>query len=326
MKPKLLVLELWALGDLALASPFLQAAVKQYDVTLLGKSTARELQPWFWPEVKVVEYSFPWTAFRRKYALYSWPWKGLMRLVGGLRTERFDVAISARWDPRDHFLMFLTGARKRVGFPRLGSRVFLSLALPHPGAEAHRYEYWRRAAETLEITLPEKTPYRNKSCKGGPVAIHCGAGQKTRVWPLERYAVIVTRLREMGFKPEIICDADQVSWWRAHGEETVVPSSLGELIQELKKAALFVGNDSGPGHLAASLGVPTFTIFGNQVPSRFSPLNEKSQWVEGHACQFKPCYDNCRFNEPECLKKVAVEEVIPKLESFVSESLSVREN
>lgn len=322
MKPKLLVLELWALGDLALASPFLQAAVKRYDVTLLGKSTARELQPWFWPEVKVVEFSLPWTAFRRKYALHQWPWRGLSNLVGGLRAEHFDVAISARWDPRDHFLMFLTGARKRVGFSRLGSFIFLSTALPHPGVEAHRYEYWRRAAEVLDIPLPEKTPYRNTSCRDGLVAIHCGAGQKTRVWPLERYAVIVNHLRKMGLKPKIICDANQVSWWKAHGEEAAVPSSLEELILMLKKASLFVGNDSGPGHLAASLGVPTFTIFGNQVPSRFSPLNEKSRWVEGHACQFKPCYDDCHFSEPECLKKVSVEEVMPRLESFVSESFT----
>ena len=116
MKQKLLVVELWGLGDLVIATPFLQAASDKFDVTLLAKPYARDLKPRFWPDVNVVPFIAPWTAFRRKYRLHAWPWRhifGLRKLLG----ERFDVGLSGRWDPRDHLLLWLLRTRKRLGSP-----------------------------------------------------------------------------------------------------------------------------------------------------------------------------------------------------------------
>src|SRR5690349_5022591 len=112
-KPKLLVIELWALGDLAIAVPFLEAACQRFAVTLLAKPYARDLAARFWPEVRVVPFVAPWTAFRGKYRVLSWPWKELVGLLR-LRREHFDIGLSARWDPRDHVLLRLLGARRRL--------------------------------------------------------------------------------------------------------------------------------------------------------------------------------------------------------------------
>ena len=71
MKPKLLVIELWGVGDLAIATPFLRAASEQYDVTLLARPYARDLQVRLWPAVRVVPFTAPWTAFQHKYRLLS---------------------------------------------------------------------------------------------------------------------------------------------------------------------------------------------------------------------------------------------------------------
>src|SRR6266702_5486214 len=61
VKPKLLVVELWGMGDLVIATPFLQAASQRFSVTLLAKPYARDLQARFWPEVKVIQFTAPWT-------------------------------------------------------------------------------------------------------------------------------------------------------------------------------------------------------------------------------------------------------------------------
>ena len=45
MRPKLLIIELWGLGDLVIATPFIQAAAEKYELTLLAKSYARDLKP-----------------------------------------------------------------------------------------------------------------------------------------------------------------------------------------------------------------------------------------------------------------------------------------
>ena len=138
---------------------------------------------------------------------------------------------------------------------------------------------------------------------------------------MERYAGLMARLRKFDAPVQILCDKDQISWWQSRGETPSAPTSLADLASKLRGASLFVGNDSGPGHLAALLGVPTFTVFGNQIASRFSPLNQMSQWVEGHDCPYKPCYDSCRFAEPSCLLEVSVDEAWQQLEPLALQCL-----
>ena len=99
MKPKLLVVELWGLGDLVIATPFLQAASQRYEVTLLAKPYAVDLQQRFWPDVRVVPFVAPWTAFKHKYRLLAWPWGEMFRLLNALARERFDFGLSARRGP-----------------------------------------------------------------------------------------------------------------------------------------------------------------------------------------------------------------------------------
>jgi ADP-heptose:LPS heptosyltransferase len=93
MNPRLLVIECWGVGDLAIATPFLRAASERYRVTLLAKPHALDLRSRFWPEVEVVPYVVPWTAFRHKYRFGAWPWLELGRLVRQLRRERFDIGL-----------------------------------------------------------------------------------------------------------------------------------------------------------------------------------------------------------------------------------------
>jgi ADP-heptose:LPS heptosyltransferase len=86
-------------------------------------------------------------------------------------------------------------------------------------------------------------------------------------------------------------------------------------------AGAFIGNDSGPGHLAAFLGIPTFTLFGPQVPEWFVPLHPAAIFISGKPCPYKPCSDYCRFPTPECLWKIRETEVIPKVEQFLREQI-----
>src|SRR5882724_5945183 len=96
-KPKLLVMELWGLGDLAIATPFLRTAVETFSVTLLAKPHSLGLHSRFWPDVELVPFTAPWTAFEHKYRLHAWPWGEILKLRRMLMRERFDFGVSARW-------------------------------------------------------------------------------------------------------------------------------------------------------------------------------------------------------------------------------------
>jgi len=319
MKPKLLIVELWGLGDLVIGSPLLGAAVEQYDVTLLAKPYAVQLQQRLWPGVRVIPFVAPWTAFKGKYRMWRWPLRTLAGMLWQLRRERFDFGASARWDPRDHLLLALVGVKARLGYARLGSGYFLTQHLQRPAAECHRYEYWWTLGNSLQLRLPSLNaipvapPHPSRT-----ILVHTGAGQAVRVWPLERFQKITTRLRAEGFTVVVACDPDQYDDWLRIGESAVVsPTSVDDLFALIEDAGLFIGNDSGPGHLAAACGVPTFSVFGPQLPEWFAPLHPGGESVEGKPCPYKPCSDYCRFAEPVCLTRLSEGEVWARLKQFL---------
>ncbi|MEO6035904.1 MAG: glycosyltransferase family 9 protein [Verrucomicrobiota bacterium] len=317
-KPKLLVLELWGLGDLAIATTFLRAACEKYDVTLLAKTYAVEMQPHFWPEVKVIPFNAPWTRFRNKYNLLKWNWTELGQALEKVREQNFDFAVSARWDPRDHLLMDFLRAKQRVGFPRAFSQIFLTKPLPQPSNETHRYECWRALGDSIGIRLPPR--HQNGTAETKPIRsilLHSGAAQAVRVWPLERAHGIAQRLRAAGCKVQIACDPNQLSWWNEHGEEAVSPTNVNQLMELLEGSDLFFGNDSGPGHVAAAAGVPTFTIFGPQLPGLFLPVHPMAGFVEGKPCPYKPCSDYCRYPTPHCILTLGEAEVWVRLQRYM---------
>lgn len=324
MKPKLLAVELWGLGDLVIATPFLRAASKKFSVTLLAKPFANELRPRLWPEIEVIPFTAPWTAFRQKYYFWRWPWLSMVQVQRRLAREKFDFAVSARWDPRDHFVLRMAGARERIGFARLKSQRFLTHGFHRHDPLAHHYDYWRELGETLGLALPPRDKIIPQRRLFSPIVlIHSGARLPARIWPLENYRQIVARLRAENFVVQVVCDPDQRQWWLAAGEKSVAtPVTVTELLSHIDRAGIFIGNCSGPGHLAAICGVPTFTVFGPSLPEWFAPLHPAAEIFEGKACPYKPCSDYCRFAEPFCLTQLAAAEVWPRVEKFVHQHLS----
>ena len=323
MKPKLLILELWGLGDLAIGTPFIQAATQQYEVTLLAKPFARELQPRFWPGVNVISFDAPWTVFRHKYHVWRWPLRDMARLRRELAGQAFAAGVSARPDPRDHFWLKLIGVPRRLGYPRTGSQCLLTDSLERPGVAAHRYEYWRRLGQQLGIHVParEAQPVTVRPPQGCLI-VHSGARLPARVWPLANFQKLVHRLRAAGWPVKLMADANQAERWQQAGETPVIPRTIASLCDELQTGDVFIGNDSGPGHVAAILGLPTFTLFGPSMPEWFVTIHPQAEFVEGPACPFRPCADYCHFNEPRCLTGLGVETVWNRLLPFLDKRVS----
>ena len=93
----------------------------------------------------------------------------------------------------------------------------------------------------------------------------------------------------------------------------------------LKRCALFVGNDSGPAHIAAAFGVPTVVIFGSSNSAAWRPWKTPHAVVET-AWDCKPCPgDRCyAFDEPRCILSVETAQVEAAIERLLAETGGAR--
>ncbi|MFH0911136.1 MAG: glycosyltransferase family 9 protein, partial [Planctomycetota bacterium] len=125
------------------------------------------------------------------------------------------------------------------------------------------------------------------------VGLHVGAGpfQRHRAWPVEKFALLAQFLEEeseyrtvfVGGK-EDVRSADRCLMLMARpGLSFAGGLSLRETLALLERLHLFIGNDSGPLHLAAALGVATVGLFGPESPARVFRRRD-----ERHAAVYRP--------------------------------------
>ena len=134
-------------------------------------------------------------------------------------------------------------------------------ALPPADGEVHAADFLMSQAGGALPAIPQLTVARddNRGVKNF-VAIHPFSGRARKNWPLERYRALRLDLPvEFTAGPE-----EKLGEARRFDD-------LAELARWLASASVYIGNDSGISHLAASLGTPTVALFGPTRPEVWAP-------------------------------------------------------
>ena len=110
---------------------------------------------------------------------------------------------------------------------------------------------------------------------------------------------------------------------KAQGLNIFVPQTLESLKKVCAEAQLFIGNDSGPMHLAAALGTPCLGLFGPNLPSHSGPWplleDGPHQTIEGHT-PCRPCEQIvCHQPHDWCMDKIQVDDVLTRILSMMKE-------
>ena len=129
----------------------------------------------------------------------------------------------------------------------------------------------------------------NEARATGDVVIHGGAGSPRKCWPVERYIELARRIKDqLGRSVRfVIGEVEQETWNRTKIESLatagsiVGPATYVELMTTLSKAAGYVGNDSGPTHLAGIIGVATVALFGPTDAAVWRPLGPRVECIGG---------------------------------------------
>ena len=298
---RVLVIELWNLGDVILTLPFLaqlRALFPSATISMLARPHARTLLDGTGLVDEFIETDLGWTDDTANAYPAGYRWRELRRLRHELKRRDFDIAFKARMHVREHAIILLSGARRRVSFTFGNKDAVLTDAIPVDDPHGQKALDWLKLLEPfggarsiaqprLRVSEAERkwaAGYlhdRGVEARDLIVGIHPGASVVAKQWPLDRFGAIARSLGDRG-NLKILWFVEPGGYGSPIGYEAdVITAKVGlrELIALIDRCAVLICNDSGPMHIAGALGVPTVAIFGSGVPSWFAPLGERHQLI-----------------------------------------------
>ena len=180
-----------------------------------------------------------------------------------------------------------------------------------PVARIHQAAYYLQLLQLFDL---EARSYPPDGATSGQrrVVIHPGASKMERAWHMDRFLEIGHQISEEGYQVVFVSGTRMAS----EPFEAVVNPSLKEFVDLLKGSALFIGNDSGPLHLAQQAGIPVVGIYGPGNPLTTGPRPMTPHRVVYHAFPCSPCrqkfFQECAPStngKPFCLETIGVNEV-----------------
>ena len=157
------------------------------------------------------------------------------------------------------------------------------------------------------------------------IVLHIGAGNRFRYWGTDNLVRLVSLLGEIpGARVALIGSAeDKAAEAEILEKAPGTLSYVGELdlagtTELIRQAAVFVGPDSGPMHIAAAIGTPIVAWFGPTLPANFAPWKPTGgvRIIE-KALDCRPCKQRtCIHSDFRCLQLITPEEVRGQVSSF----------
>lgn len=333
---RILLIRLRRIGDIVMTTPaveILKAALPAASLTYVVEEPYRRLvegHPCL-DKVIVIEKNQTFRDFRR--------------VVRRIRKKRYDAVLDFHGGPRASLLALLSGARLKIGYKVKYKSCIYHIKVPRgvKNGYVHSVENHVNLVKALGVgvagippaSLPpplpadvraiddffEKHELRNRKV----VALHIGAGNRFRDWGTANIARLATCLARLPGTSVVLIGGDED---RAAEKDILAASPASVLslagridligVKELiSRAALFVGPDSGPMHIAAATATPIVAFFGPTLPANFSPWKSRARVVEKElGC--RPCRQReCVPGDFRCLQGITVEEVFDACREFI---------
>ena len=272
-----------------------------------------------------------------------------------LRAERYDLAIDFHGGPRASLLTWLSGAPERIGYdvPGRGWMYTHRIARPRQLRPRHSVEnQWDllaplgvapadRSAFPMEMPADRRVTAEvaDRLARAGVasgdrlVVIHVSAGNPFRRWPAAHFADLAVALAgdprrriivtagpsERDAACRVIADAQaRLGLARAGQVLSCGELSLAELRALLDRAALYIGGDSGPLHVAATTQVPIVGLYGPTLPVRSAPWRADAwvtESVDAGELPCRPCDQRvCEPGDFRCLTSITAAQVFEAAE------------
>jgi len=340
--PKILLIRFRRIGDIILTTPALALLKRRRPnarVTYLVEEPYRRLVEGN-PDLDRV-LAVPPRQTRRAF----------VRFLREVRRERYDVLLDMHGGPRAAWTTLAGGARLKVGHGIKHKSFLYDLTVPRKGTEGPIHSVETHAGLVLALgiefgkddipplSLPPARPEETArvedivaaAAAAKLVVVHIGAGNDFRDWGAERLAALTIKLGDVaGVRVALIGGAGdrgrEAEIVRRLSETRSIPLAgrlnLIEIRELIARAALFVGPDSGPMHIAASTATPIVAYFGPTLPAHFGPwrpgVDPAKTVILQKDLTCRPCRQReCVTADFSCLRAITPDEVFAACRLFL---------
>ncbi|MDP8212038.1 MAG: lipopolysaccharide heptosyltransferase II [Candidatus Zapsychrus exili] len=337
MKNILVVNVNW-IGDVVLSSPIFKALKEQYPnakVSCLGPPRVKDILECIHGVDSVIVYD-------EKGAHLSIFSK--IKLIYEISSMKFDIVFLLHGSFTRALLVFLAGIPKRVGYGTKKRSMLLTHKVPFLGKDVHRRDYYLNVIESFGVSVRDRATFiksdeesqsvvnnifreNNVEKSDFVVVVNVGGNWDLKRWPKNNFSILIDRLikeykakvimsgssKDIELTKEICLDLEYRPLILAGKQK------LKELIALLEKSDLVISADSGPIHLASSVGVKVVGIFGPTRPEITGPRgNERGVILQRDVgCNREPCY-HLDCNDNVCMKAITVEDIIDEVKKVKS--------
>lgn len=184
----------------------------------------------------------------------------------------------------------------------------------------------------VQSSSRQKFIFRDKSLNlKGKILLHPFAGWKEKEWSLAKFIKLAKKLNEHyntsliiqkgQINQDVICEIENSNI------DLIQTRSVDDLIECIKEASIFIGNDSGPVNIANFLGKPTFTVYGTSNPEYTSTdLQHQIYLQKMLRCSAQKVEKFCaiglmtyRCSGMQCLNLISENEVYTRLSPMLKE-------
>lgn len=315
---RILLLRHDRIGDMTLSTPIFKALKKSYPdakITVMSSESNKEI------------------LLNNPYVDEILIYRGLRNFVKEIRMMKFDLAIDLflTHELKQAFLIYLSGAKYRLGFKDSGREMFFNVNGPETHPQKRMVEHLLDLAENAgtetddcipEIFLSdeEKEWARGLFSKNGfkrslKIALHPGAFYQSQRWPAERFGELAGKIIEhCGASVLIFGDKKEEPLLKTvrdkagNSAQIFCGLSLRKYIALLSCCDLQICNNSGPLHIASALRIPTVSMTGPTVVPLWLP------WGNNHVVLNKklscsPC-NKATCSDHRCMNLITVNEVM----------------
>jgi O-antigen biosynthesis protein len=321
---RILVVKLDHIGDCVISLPAVRKLKRHFPRASLSVLTSRASRA-VWDDEPMVDHVIEFDLFHAKsgLGLVERTEEDFQGLFLRLKEKRFDLAVDLRRHGESRSVLRYTGARYLAGFDARGRFPWLHVALEAAEDSALLHKRHHTADDLTSLVdavgsagepaehsfatrpviergrLPDVLNAR-RIFRKSVVCVHPAVGTEMRQWPVEYFALLIDQLIEAENVHVILIGApgeaevgkqiisnvtNRKSVWSLIGRV-----KLNDLPQLLTKCALFVGNNSGPQHIAAGLAVPTVGIHSGVVDAREWGPRGMSAVALQRSMACSPCY------------------------------------